>query len=77
MWDDIEVNTKDKAGRSLLSYAVQHGCKAVVKILVVQDDVEVNTKDTCGCSPLSYATKFGHEVAMKILAMWDDERTTL
>ena len=47
-WDDVEVNTTDSEGRSLLLQAVEEGHEAVVKLLVARDDVEVNTKDETG-----------------------------
>ena len=55
--DDVEVNTKDNSdhGRSLLSYATEHGNEVVVKILLGQDDVEVDTRYEAGHTLLSYA----------------------
>ena len=46
-------------GRLPLPYATQYGCKALVKILVLnvtRDDIEVDTKDKSGRLPLSHAT---------------------
>ena len=57
--DDVEVDTKDNHGHSLLSYATEHVNEAVVKILVAWDDIEVDTKDDHGRSPLSYAAEHG------------------
>ena len=55
--DNIEVDTRDDHGCSLLSYATQswHDAEAVVKILLTWDDIEVDTKDDHGRSLLSYA----------------------
>ena len=53
--NDVEVDTKDRHGRSPLSYAAN---EAVVKLLVARD-VEVDTKDNHGRSPPSYAAERG------------------
>ena len=55
--DDVKVNTKDDSdhGRSLLSYATEHGNEVVVKILLGWDNIEVDTRYEAGRTLLSYA----------------------
>ena len=65
--DDVEVNTKDEDGHTLLSYAAKEGHEAVVKLRVARNDVDVNSKSEDGRSPLSYAAENGHEAVMKLL----------
>ena len=55
-----------------MSYAVENGHEAVVKILVARDDVEVNTTDSEGRSPLLQAAEEGHEAVVKLLVARDD-----
>ena len=49
--DDVEVDSKDEAGRSPLSYAAENGHEAVVKILVARDNVEVDSSEVDSKDP--------------------------
>jgi ankyrin repeat protein len=43
---DLNVNCKDEDGRTMLSYAVAYGHKAVVELLLAKDGVDPDFKDS-------------------------------
>lgn len=55
----IEVNTKDRDGRTVLSYAAGSEFVETVKLLLERQDIEVNTQDIEGRTALSYAAENG------------------
>ena len=63
-----DLNSKDSSGRTSLSYAVEKGYEAVVKLLV-EKGAELETKDEeyGGWTPLSWAASRGHEEVVKLL----------
>jgi hypothetical protein len=63
----MDVNAKDSDGRTPLSWAVEHGYEAIVKLLLETGQVEVNLKDNEGQTPLSLAAWRGHEAVVKLL----------
>ncbi|KFY41877.1 hypothetical protein V494_02746 [Pseudogymnoascus sp. VKM F-4513 (FW-928)] len=64
---------KDACGRTPLSWAVENGHEAVVKLLLM-NKAEVNQKDTqYGQTPLSWAASNGHEAVVKLLLANDVE----
>ena len=65
--ENVEVNYKDKNGRTPLSWAAWQGHEAVVKLLVARDDVKADSKDKYGTTPLSRAASRGHEALVKLL----------
>jgi ankyrin repeat protein len=66
--DGVDANTKDKNGRTPLSWAAQKGHYAVVKLLLAKDGADPDSKDTkCGLTPLSWAAANGHGCVVKLL----------
>jgi ankyrin repeat protein len=68
---DVEVNSKDRYGRTPLSWAAGNGHEAVIRLLLaradVEADVEVDSKDRDGRTPLSRAAENGHEAVVRLL----------
>jgi hypothetical protein len=64
--DDVDVNTKDKGGRTPLSRAALNGHEAVVKLLL-EKGAELEAKDEDGRTPLLWAARNGHEAVVKLL----------
>ena len=62
-----DVESKDKRGRTPLSWAAGRGHKAVVKLLLETGKVDVESKDVQGRTPLWWAAKRGHEAVVKLL----------
>jgi ankyrin repeat protein len=48
----VDVNAKDKSGRTPLSWAAQKGYEAVVKLLLGTGKIDVNAKDKDRKTPL-------------------------
>ena len=65
-----DVGSKDKDGRTPLSWAAENGHEAVVKLLV-EKGANVDSKDNSGRTPLSLAAKKGHEAVVQLLRGWD------
>ena len=63
----VDTDASDKAGRMLLSYAVEEGHAAVVKPLLDQGKVDAGTRDGYGGTPLSRAAENGHVAVVKLL----------
>jgi len=57
---NVEADSRDKDGRSPLSYAAECGHDAIVRLLVDKSNVEADSKDNSGRSPLSFAA--GHRI---------------
>jgi hypothetical protein len=55
---NIDVNVKDKNGRTSLSHAAEGGHEAVVKLLLAQSDAGINAKDENSQTPLSHRAKW-------------------
>jgi len=54
----VDIDSKDKNGRSPLSWAAQFRSKAVVKLLLeMGEEVHADSKDNDSRTPLWYATK--------------------
>ena len=63
---DLDVNSKDKHGRTALLWAAGNGHEAVAKLLVERDDVRrIRKRRTVG-RPLSWAAANGHEAMVKL-----------
>ena len=58
---------KDSNGCTPLSWAVEYGHEAVVKLLVERDDVEVNSENDDGDTLLSQAAENGNETMVLLL----------
>jgi ankyrin repeat protein len=63
----VEVDSKDKNGRTPLSWAADYGQEATVKQLLDTGKVEVDSRDNNGRSPLSWAARNGQEATVKRL----------
>ena len=61
------IELKDESNRTPLSWAVEHGHEAVVRLLIGRDDVNINAKDKDGWTPLSWAALGGHEAIVRLL----------
>ncbi len=66
---DFDAARRDDAGRTLLSYAAQHGWQRVVALLLRRGapQVDVNTRDARGRTPLMWAAATGHANVVKQL----------
>jgi hypothetical protein len=60
------LDSKDKNGRSPLSWAAQKGYNAVVKLLI-ENSAVVDSADNSGRTPLSWAAGNGHEAVVMLL----------
>jgi ankyrin repeat protein len=59
--DNVEADSKDRDGQTLLSLAAERGHEAVVRLLVERDDVDPDSRDDEGRTTLFYAAERGHE----------------
>jgi ankyrin repeat protein len=66
--DDVEADSKDNDGSTLLSWAAYSGHEVVVKLLADRDDIDADSKDNRGRTPLSLMFVGGHEAVVKLLA---------
>jgi ankyrin repeat protein len=58
--DNVEINSRDKDGRTLLFRAYQHNAWEAVRVLLERTDIDVNCRDTFGLTPLLKASQKGH-----------------
>ncbi|KAF5858155.1 hypothetical protein ETB97_004759 [Aspergillus alliaceus] len=65
------LDSKDKYGQTLLSWAAAKGNEAIVKLLLATDRVDPDSKDNNGETPLSWAAGNGNEVIVKLLLATD------
>jgi ankyrin repeat protein len=63
---EVNVNSKDIFGRTLLSYAAQKGYEATIKLLL-KNGVDVDSKDNNDWTPLLYTAKNGHFAVIVLL----------
>jgi ankyrin repeat protein len=63
--DDVEADSKDWYGWTLLSWAAEKGHEAVAQALLARDGVDLDPKDAFGQTPLSRVTAHGHEAVVK------------
>lgn len=64
---DVDANLKDKLGRYLLSYAVEHGLLVVANLLLAREDVDANLTDSLGRTPLLIAIEKKHESVARLI----------
>jgi len=57
---DADVNAKDKQGKTVLFYAVEHNHKDIVELLIAKG-ADVNAKEDGGYTPLYYALWYGNK----------------
>ena len=62
----INLNSKDSAQRTPLSWAAENGHEAVVKLLLAKS-ADIEAKSGFGQTPLSKAARNGHEAVVKLL----------
>jgi ankyrin repeat protein len=65
--DNADVESKDRDGRTPLSWAAENGHEAVVRLLLATGNVDVEPKDRRGRTPLSWAAEKGHEAVVRLL----------
>jgi ankyrin repeat protein/nucleoside phosphorylase len=65
------LDSKDKAGQTLLSWAAEKGDEAIVKLLLATDRVDSDSKDIHRRTPLSWAAAKGNEAIVKLLLATD------
>ncbi|KLU82836.1 hypothetical protein MAPG_01904 [Magnaporthiopsis poae ATCC 64411] len=63
----VDIDFKDTAGRTPLSWAAEKGHEAVVKLLLNTGKVDVDSKVSTGQTPLMWAAEFGHAAVVKLL----------
>lgn len=61
------IDSKDKYDRTPLSYAVEEGHEAIVKLLLAEK-VDADARDEERRTPLSYATDIGNEAIIKLFS---------
>ncbi|KAJ4248484.1 hypothetical protein NW762_012822 [Fusarium torreyae] len=77
--DGVDVNARDKTGKTPFSHAVTAGCQAVALLKTLQSkEADINTRDDDGQTPLSRAAQRGNaDVIEFLLASADiDPHTT-
>jgi hypothetical protein len=62
----LDVNSKDYAGQTPLSWAAKNGHEVVV-MLLLDKNANIESKDSLGQTPLSWAARNGHEAVVKLL----------
>jgi ankyrin repeat protein len=73
--EGIDVDLKDKYGRTPLLWAAANGHEAVVKLLLATEGIDVDLKDKYGRTPLSWAAANGHKAIIKLLLPKGNART--
>jgi ankyrin repeat protein len=59
-WHNVDVDSVDSSGYTLLSWTALNGHADVVRILVARTDIDVNLKDWYDHTLLSRAAQNGH-----------------
>jgi ankyrin repeat protein len=54
---DVNVDSKDRNGRTPLSFAAEQGHVSAVKLLLARNDIDADSKDDDGRTPLSFAVE--------------------
>jgi ankyrin repeat protein len=70
--DGVDPNSKDKYGRTPLSWTAERGHEAVVKLLL-EKGAELESKSSIfDRTPLSWAAERGHEAVVRLLQAYDN-----
>ena len=67
----VDVNSKNTQGQTLLSRMAQNGNNMMVDLLLETDYINVNSKDEHGMTSLSWAARNGHEAIVQSLLKVD------
>jgi ankyrin repeat protein/nucleoside phosphorylase len=67
----FRLDSKDKHGQTLLSWAAENGNEAVIKLLLATGKVDPDSMDNRGQTPLSWAVTKGKEAIFKLLLATD------
>jgi ankyrin repeat protein len=54
---DVQADSKDREGRTLLSHAAREGHEALIKLLLARSDIAPYLTDDRGRTPLSHAAE--------------------
>lgn len=65
--DRVDLDAKDKNGRTPLSWAAQIGHEKIVQLLLDTEKVNPDAQDEDGQTPLSWAAQNGHETTVELL----------
>ena len=63
----VDVNKRDKTGRTPLSFAAGYGYEKLVRLLLDVEGIKVDTCDNNGRTPLSKAKLYRHESIVTLL----------
>jgi ankyrin repeat protein len=63
----IDIDSKDKAGRTPLLWAAAGGHETIVDLLLKTGEVDVDWRDKAGRTPASWAAAGGYEAVIKLL----------
>ena len=64
---EVNLESRDYDGRTLLSYAAGRGREEIVKLLLEWGSVTLDSRDDDGQTPLAWAAKAGSEGTVKVL----------
>jgi ankyrin repeat protein len=64
---ELDVNSKDPAGQTLLSCAASMGNSEMVKLLLTRDDLDVSSRTSKRQTPLLLAADKGHDAVVELL----------
>lgn len=70
--DLIMLNSKDRYGMTMLSYAARYGEFQIAEFLIQQKGIEFNSEDLTGRTPLSWAAEAGHYNVFELLLNEDE-----
>ena len=65
--EGVDVNSKDRTGKTALIWAARYGHAKVAKILLENSDINVKEKDEDGTTALILAAMYGHENVTRLL----------
>ena len=64
---NVDVESKDRDGRTPLSWAAENGHEAVLRLLLATGNVDAESKDIGGQTPLSRAEENRREALVELL----------